>query len=116
RQSSKVNLQNKQLDPGNELWSRMPLQRMDAETLYDSLLVVSKRLDDRPFGPPDLVSTRKDGLATPVEKEKGWRRGLYLQQAQKYGRAVPSLLEAFDFPQMTPNCVERVKSTVVPQA
>jgi len=116
RQSSKVSAQNKKLDPANALWSRMPLQRMDAEALYDSLLVVSNRLDDKPFGPPNPVSTRKDGLATPVEKEKGWRRGIYLQQAQKYGRAVPSLLEAFDFPQMAPNCVERVESTVVPQA
>ena len=116
RQSSKVTPQNKKLDPANALWSRMPLQRMDAEAIYDTLLVVSKRLDDKPFGPPDPVRTRKDGLATPVETEKGWRRGIYLRQVQNYGRGVPSLLEAFDFPQMAPNCVERVESTVAPQA
>ena len=27
-----------------------------------------------------------------------------------------SLIEAFDYPQMAPNCVERVESTVAPQA
>jgi Protein of unknown function (DUF1553)/Protein of unknown function (DUF1549) len=116
RQGSKVTAEHQKLDPANELWSRMPLQRMDAETLYDSLLLVSQRLDEAPFGPPDPVNTRRDGLTTPVEKDNGWRRGIYVRQPQRFGRGSPSFLETFDFPQMTPNCVERVESTVASQA
>jgi hypothetical protein len=116
RQSSKVTPEHEKQDPANALWSRMPLQRMDAEAVYDSLLAMSKRLNETPFGPPDSVNTRKDGLSIPAESEKGWRRSIYLLQQHRYGRGVPSLLEAFDFPQMSPNCVERTESTVATQA
>lgn len=116
QQASRVTAEHEKRDPANALWSRMPLQRMDAEALYDSLLAVSKRLDETLYGPPDAVTTRKDGLSIPAESEKGWRRSIYLRQQQRFGRGVPSLLEAFDFPQMAPNCTERIESTVATQA
>lgn len=116
RQSSKVTADHEKQDPANALWSRMPLQRMDAEALYDSLLAISKRLDETPFGLADPVTAREDGLATPVESENGWRRGIYLRQNPKNFQAVFSLFEAFDYPQMSPNCVERGESTVATQA
>jgi hypothetical protein len=104
------------LGPPNEregLYARMPLNRLDAEVLYDTLLFVAGRLDDTPFGPADAVQARPDGLVTPAATAQGWRRLIYVQQTRKQ---VPTHLENFDFPQMNPNCIERRNSTVAPQA
>src|SRR5439155_26126458 len=46
RQSSTVTPSHEQSDPDNVLSSRMPLQRLDAEALYDAMLLVAGRLDD----------------------------------------------------------------------
>ncbi|MCA9173533.1 MAG: DUF1553 domain-containing protein [Planctomycetales bacterium] len=114
RQSSHVSEQAMQLDPQNLLWSRMPLQRLDAESLRDSLLRVSGRLDDTPGGLPDPVTVGREGLVTANETAHGgWRRSIYLQ----YRRTeIPTMMETFDYPKMGPNCVSRVVSTVSPQA
>src|SRR6185437_1315249 len=95
------------------LFSRMPLLRLDAESLYDTVLLVAGRLDRAPCGPADAVQVRADGLVTPVESARGWRRLIYVEQLRKQ---LPTHLENFDFPQMNPNCVERLDSTVAPQA
>jgi mono/diheme cytochrome c family protein len=99
--------------PDDRLLARMPLRRMEAEVLYDSLLQVGDCLDRRPYDTPDRVELRPDGLVTPVGTAHGWRRSIYVLQRRK---EVPTLLENFDFPQMTPNCIERVPSTVASQA
>ena len=100
-------------DPANALYSRMPLVRLDAESLYDSLLLVAGRLDETRGGPADAVRVRPDGLVTPTGTAKGWRRLVYVRQTRKQ---LPTHLEMFDFPQMNPNCVERRDSAVAPQA
>jgi hypothetical protein len=101
------------LDPGNTLYSRMPLSRLDAESLYDALLAVADRLDRTMFGSADPVQVRADGLVTPTGNDRGWRRLIYVQQQRK---RLATHLENFDFPPMNPNCIERRDSTVVPQA
>lgn len=118
RQSSRVTPLNERLDPENLRLSRMPLRRMDAEVLRDTLFLISGRLDGTPGGLPDPVLQRKDGLATAVPNSGGWRRSIYVAQqtSHRMGSSNPSILDAFDFPEMTPNCLERVESTVVPQA
>ncbi len=113
RQSSTMNNAIIKNDPDNLLYSRMPLIRLDAEALYDSLLLVAGRLDETRFGPADSVQVRPDGLVTPNGNGKGWRRLVYVQQTRKQ---LPTHLENFDYPQMNPNCVERRDSTVAPQA
>jgi hypothetical protein len=100
-------------DADNALISRMPLVRLDAEALYDTLLLVAGRLDESRYGPPDAVQARPDGLVTPAGTDRGWRRLVYVKQARKQ---LPTHLEAFDFPQMNPNCLDRRDSTVAPQA
>ncbi len=95
------------------LCSRMPMVRLDAEALYDTLLLAAGRLDERRFGPGDRVEVRADGLVTPVGTANGWRRLIYVEQRRKQ---IPTHLENFDFPQMNPNCIERRDSTVAPQA
>jgi mono/diheme cytochrome c family protein len=114
RQSSKVTEEQENLDPQNRLLSRMPLRRMDAETLRDSLLFVSGLLDETPGGLPDSVSVNRDGLVSVNPTSNGrWRRSVYTQ----YRRTeIPSILEAFDYPEMGPNCVARTVSVVSPQS
>ncbi|MCH2693697.1 MAG: DUF1553 domain-containing protein [Acidobacteriia bacterium] len=113
RQSSKVTQKHEELDLENNLLSRWPIKRMDGETLRDSLLLVSGRLDKTRFGPPDPIFVRSDGLATGYSREKGWRRSIYLSQPRLTSATT---LDLFDYPQMNPNCVERSQSTVAPQA
>lgn len=96
-----------------ELFSPMPLTRVDAEALYDSLLLVAGRLDETRYGPADGVDKRPDGLVTPVGTARGWRRLIYVQQLRKQ---MATHREYFDFPQMNPNCLERRDSMVAPQA
>jgi mono/diheme cytochrome c family protein len=100
-------------DPDNALLTRMPLVRLDAEALYDTLLLVAGQLNETRFGPGDAVEVRADGLVTPIGTDRGWRRLVYVMQARKQ---LATHLEAFDFPQMNPNCLERRDSTVAPQA
>jgi len=113
RQSSAVTPDLEQLDPNNALFSRMPLGRLDAESLYDSLVLVAGRLDETRFGPAGTVQVRQDGLITPSSTSRGWRRLIYVQQSRKQ---ILTHLENFDYPQMNPNCVERRESIVAPQA
>ncbi len=113
RQASVVTPAQEKADPDNRWLTRMPLKRMEAEVIYDSLLATSGRLDETRFGPPDPVDARKDGLVTAAKNDKGWRRSIYVRQRRTQ---VPTLLETFDLPQMNPNCVERVDSTVATQA
>lgn len=113
RQASTVTPSVAERDPDNLLLARMPLKRMEAEVVYDTLLHVSGRLDETRFGAPDPVEVRKDGLVTAAKTDKGWRRSIYVRQRRTQ---IPTLLETFDLPQMNPNCVERIDSTVAPQA
>ena len=118
RQSSRATLLHERLDSQNLWLSRMPLRRMDAEVLRDTLFLISDRLDQTPGGLPNPVLQRKDGLATAVPTPGGWRRSIYVTQqtSHRMGASNPTILDTFDFPEMTPNCLERVESTVVPQA
>jgi hypothetical protein len=114
RQSSRITENRRRIDPTNRLLSRMPLRRMDAESLRDSLLFVAGKLDAAPGGIPDTVSVNRDGLvsANPTAGG-GWRRSVYLQ----YRRTeIPTMMDTFDYPQMGPNCISRNVSTVSPQS
>ncbi len=114
RQVSDVTEQHLADDPQNALLTRMPLRRMDGEVLRDALLAVSGRLDYTPFGPPDELDSRDDGLVTGKLADNGhWRRSIYLLKR----RTQPvTILQNFDVPGMSPNCVLRSESIVAPQA
>ncbi len=114
RQSSEVSDEALEADPRGRLLSRMPLRRMNAEALRDSLHFVSGQLDLAIGGPPDSVSVDRDGLVSIVPTENGtWRRSVYLQ----YRRTeIPTMMDTFDYPEMGPNCLIRSVSTVSPQS
>ena len=113
RQTSKVDAAVLAADPENALVSRMPLQRMDAETLYDSLITAAGRLDPTAYGPPAELDIRADKEVTVKAGKDGFRRSIYVL----HRRQTPvSLMDAFDQPSMTPNCTERRRSNVATQA
>ena len=107
QQQSTITDEHLRIDPDNRLVSRMPMRRLSAEEVRDSLLLTAGRLSTRPFGPPDAVEVRKDGLVTSKLNDGAWRRSVYVRQRRK---EMPTLLETFDLPQMNPNCVARTSS------
>jgi mono/diheme cytochrome c family protein len=113
RQSSTVTDEAASKDPENLLVSHMPMRRMEAEVLNDTLLYVAGRMDETRYGVPEPVLLRDDGLVTPINTGKGWRRSIYVDQRRK---EIPTILDNFDLPPMSPNCVERSESTVSLQA
>jgi len=113
RQSSSIAPEQLTADLNNELLSRMPLRRLDAEAVWDSLISAAGSLDETRFGPPIAAKTGADGAVTPGRTGAGWRRSIYSEQLRK---DIPTLLDAFDLPQMNPNCLERGESIVAPQA
>jgi len=113
RQTSKVHAATLAADPDNVLVSRMPLQRMDAETLYDALLTTTGRLDPAMFGKPADIEIKPDKEVVMKPAQAGFRRAIYVL----HRRQTPlSLMDAFDQPAMTPNCTERRHSNVATQA
>ena len=113
RQSSLITEQHELRDPENKWLSRMPMRRMDAEMLRDSLISLAGVRRDHQFGPADPVASRADGLVTSSPINNTWRRSVYVLHRRTQ---MPTLLTSFDRPRMSPNCVERTESTVAPQA
>jgi len=118
RQSSIRTQQGEDIDPDNRLLWRMPVRRLEAETLRDAILAVNGRLKTDLFGEPLGVKEDDGGLFSVAggvvsEDGKELRRSIYIQQR----RTQPvTMLEAFDAPQMEPNCELRQSSTVATQS
>ena len=113
RQSSRFDASRHGGDPDSVLLSRFPLRRLDADALRDSILKVAQRLDTAPVGPPDEVEVRPDGEVVSKCLGAGCRRSIYMLQR----RSTPlTMLQAFDAPQLDPNCLKRAHSTVSSQA
>lgn len=113
RQASRKDEEALAADPDNALLSRMTMRRMDAEQLYDSILVATSRLDPARFGPPADLELSDDGEYRAAGSTQGFRRSIYTLQQP---RTPISLLEAFDLPQLSPNCIVRNQSNVPTQA
>lgn len=128
RQSSARDSRKDSLDPDNRLLSRMPVRRLEAEQVRDSLLAVSGLLVRKPFGPPVPVRENENGQIVPghpnrdgagyfsalkpLEPGEEFRRTIYLQAR----RTQPlSVVEPFDNPVPEPNCECRGVSTATPQ-
>ena len=113
RQSSGIDGTRRRADPDNALLSRFAMRRLDADAIRDAMLMVAQRLDPTPFGPAAEAEVRPDGEVLSECSEAGCRRSIYTLQR----RTKPNtLLDVFDTPQMTPNCLRREHSTVSSQA
>jgi len=113
RQSSSASAEAIAADPENILVSRMPMRRLDADALYDSVLRATGRLDAKPFGPPEQIETRADKEVVPKGGADGYRRSVYVLSKRQ---SPVTMFDVFDQPSMTPNCIERRQSTVATQA
>lgn len=87
-------------DPANELLHRMPVRRLEAEAIRDSLLAVSGRLDPTVGGPPVPVHLTEFivGRGSPQTSgplDGAGRRSLYLATRRNF---LPTFMLVFDFP------------------
>ena len=128
RQSSQRSAAGEQRDPENRLYSRRPVNRLDAEVIRDAMLMVSGTLNAGMYGPPVPVRPDVHGqIVVGVDKTEGdnkmpvevplkgqeFRRGVYIQMRRSRPLA---MLHAFDAPVMEVNCERRQSSTVATQS
>lgn len=128
RQASLRETRGEQRDPGNQLYWRKPVQRLDAEVIRDSILATSGALNLAMFGPPVPVRPDVHGqIVVGIDKTEGdnkmpveeslkgeeFRRGIYIQARRSRPLA---MLHAFDAPVMEVNCERRQSSTVATQS
>ena len=100
-------------DPDNRLLGRMPLRRLDAESVRDAIHFVSGSLNLKMFGPAVDVVADAEGQVVGKHPAEQARRSIYML----HRRSSPlTLLDAFDAPRMTINCTQRRTSTVSSQA
>ncbi len=120
QQSTQTDALNVKADPTNRLLWRMNRIRLEGESLRDSILTVSGRLNSSGGGPgvyPKLSeevlatgSTHKWGMSSD---EDGRRRTVYVFNRRSL--ALP-IVEAFDGPNMVDSCPRRSTTTIAPQA
>ena len=127
RQSSRNDASLK-ADPDNKVFARFKMQRLDAETLRDSMLATAGLLNPSPFGPPssiardpfgrivtgkEMLNANRDVTKVDANGPDDFRRSIYVQVRRKTPLTV---LETFDEPTMQPNCELRARTTVAPQS
>ena len=93
-------------DPDNRLLWRMPLRRLEAEALRDSILAVGGKLDDALRGPPVELDSRPDGLQVATG-EGAHRRSVYLTARRAWSS---TFMGTFDFPNIDTTCTRRAPS------
>ncbi len=118
RMSSRPDPEADRLDPGNELWHRRGVRRLEAEAIRDAILAASGRLDRTLFGPsvPPHLTEFMDGRGRPKQSgplDGGGRRSLYINVRRNF--LTPMLL-AFDFPTPSAPMGRRNVSNVPAQA
>src|SRR5262249_43419895 len=89
-----------EVDPQNRLLHRMPIRRLEAEAIRDSLLAVSGQLDRKLYGPgimPFLTAHMsgrgRPGASGPLDGAN--RRSIYINVRRNF--LTPMFL-AFDYP------------------
>jgi hypothetical protein len=110
RQTSVASSKSLEVDAPNQLLTRFPMHRLDAESVRDSMLAVSGRLGKKSSGP--YVPTSRNGEGEVVVDEQhpdAFSRSLFLQQRRTQ---VTTLLGLFDAPSLVFNCTRRPASTM----
>jgi hypothetical protein len=111
RQQARRTPQADSVDSSNQLHSHFPVHRLEAETIRDSILAVSGRLDKTQFGPAVEVSADAGGQIVITGDSQ--RRSIYVQVRRTQPVAI---LKSFDAPDMEVNCTDRSHSTVATQS
>ncbi|MFO0817295.1 MAG: PSD1 and planctomycete cytochrome C domain-containing protein [Pirellulales bacterium] len=113
RQSSEYTDEQRRRDPENRLWGAWTPKRHDGETLRDSVLAVSGKMNGSLGGKPSPVLAQGDGSVLTADDAAGNRRSIYLMVRRSQHL---TMLDLFDTPLMEVNCTERNTSTVPLQA
>jgi len=122
RQSSAVRQEALSIDPQNRYLWRMPVRRLEAEAVRDSILTITGALNREMGGPPVYppvdASLRADtyqGINWPEGEDspKTWRRSVYVKV--KRSLILPAL-EVFDCPEITASVAQRNVSVTPTQA
>ncbi len=123
RQSSDRDSHKAEIDPEDRLYWRMPVRRLDAESLRDRILATTGVLNRKMFGPPvpvkeDTVGQVVVGVDVPAAADppvghEAFRRSVYIQVRRSQPLA---MLHVFDQPVMETNCERRTVSTVATQS
>jgi hypothetical protein len=122
RQASEIRPGSARVDPQNRLLWRMPVRRLEAEAIRDSILAVAGSLNREMWGPPVYPpvdpTLRADtflGMNWPEGEDslKTWRRSVYVKV--KRSLLLPEL-EVFDCPEITATVAQRNITTTPTQA
>jgi Protein of unknown function (DUF1553)/Protein of unknown function (DUF1549)/Planctomycete cytochrome C len=117
RMSSQVDATAAGIDPENKLLHHMPVRRLEAEVIRDSILAVAGTLEPKLFGPGVLphISKYQDGRGKPESGplDGGGRRSVYIQVRRNF---ITPMFLAFDYPLPISTIGNRSVSTVPTQA
>ena len=115
--SSAASEEAKKLDPANKLLQHMPVRRLEAEEIRDTILETAGTLDEKMFGPsvPPYISAYQDGRGKPKTGplDGAGRRSIYIQVRRNF---MTPLFVAFDYPTPISAIGSRTVSTVPSQA
>lgn len=114
RQSSRFDKAREEADPSNQLLSRFPKRRLEAEAIRDGMLAVSGQLDLSMYGESVPTERLEDGrVLVPADHAGRTRRSVYIS-TQRSG--IPNFLTTFDAPMMDTNAPKRSTSAISQQA
>jgi hypothetical protein len=118
RMASRSDTKTDEADPQNKLLHRMPVRRLEAECIRDSILAVSGRLDDKMFGPsvPPHLTPFMQGRGRPAGSgplDGDGRRSIYLGVRRNF---LNPMFLAFDYPIPFTTIGHRTVSNVPAQA
>ncbi len=118
RMVSRISDIGREKDPQNKLVHRMPVKRLEAESMRDAILAVSGQLDRRVGGPSvkPFLTPFMDGRGRPKKSgplDGDGRRSLYINVRRNF---LPPLFLAFDFPSPNATIGKRGVSNVPSQA
>ncbi len=116
--SSRIEESSEERDPENLWLHRMPVKRIDAESLRDSILAVSGTLDRKLYGPsiPVHLTPFLEGRGRPATSgplDGAGRRSIYLAVCRNF---LAPFLSVFDFPNPSTTIGRRTNSNVPAQA
>ncbi len=115
--SSQADKSASQIDPQNSLLHHMPVRRLEAEVIRDSILAVAGTLDRQLFGPSvvPFISQYQEGRGKPESGplDGGRRRSIYIQVRRNF---ITPMFLAFDYPLPISTIGNRSVSTVPSQA
>ncbi|MBL8238394.1 MAG: PSD1 domain-containing protein [Bryobacterales bacterium] len=122
QRDSASNPANEKIDANNRLLWRANRQRLDAETLRDSVLAASGALNTKMGGRPVIPPLTKEEYSSmwareqwpeALDKSEHDRRSVYLYVKRTF--PLP-MLASFDTPDTSVSCARRDATTVAPQA